>query len=103
MKIRRLTEIAAVVGGRIQDGDHDPAIRSVAIDSREVGPGTLFFALPGEHRDGHEFVADAISRSAAAAVVADRGRLSHETSSAPHLIVTDRGAPRARLARTGAV
>ena len=36
----------------------------VAIDSREVQPGDLFIALPGEHRHGQEFIPDAISRGA---------------------------------------
>jgi len=36
----------------------------VAVDSRQVQPGHLFIALPGEHRDGHEFIDDAISRGA---------------------------------------
>jgi len=36
----------------------------VAIDSRQVQPGDLFLALPGEHRDGHDFIADAIGRGA---------------------------------------
>jgi len=41
----------------------------VTFDSRAVGKGDLFFALPGETTDGHVFVADALSRGAAAAVV----------------------------------
>ena len=36
----------------------------VAIDSRQVQPGDLFIALPGEHRHGQEFIPDAISRGA---------------------------------------
>ena len=42
----------------------------VSIDSRAVGKGDLFVALPARARDGHDFVADALSRGAAAAVVA---------------------------------
>lgn len=41
----------------------------VVIDSREVQPGDLFVALPGEHVDGHRFVADAFRRGACAALV----------------------------------
>lgn len=42
----------------------------VTFDSRAVGKGDIFFALGGETTDGHGFVADALSRGAAAAVVA---------------------------------
>jgi UDP-N-acetylmuramoyl-tripeptide--D-alanyl-D-alanine ligase len=41
----------------------------VTFDSRAVAKGDLFFALAGETTDGHSFVADALSRGAAAAVV----------------------------------
>ncbi|MEP6807678.1 MAG: UDP-N-acetylmuramoyl-L-alanyl-D-glutamate--2,6-diaminopimelate ligase [Chloroflexota bacterium] len=46
-------------------------IGSIAYDSRQVTPGSLFFAVPGDHVDGHEFIADAVVRGAAA-VVAER-------------------------------
>jgi UDP-N-acetylmuramoyl-tripeptide--D-alanyl-D-alanine ligase len=41
----------------------------VTFDSRAVGNGDLFFALKGETTDGHGFVAEAMKRGAAAAVV----------------------------------
>jgi UDP-N-acetylmuramoyl-tripeptide--D-alanyl-D-alanine ligase len=41
----------------------------VAVDSRKVSNGDLFFALPGQRRDGAEFVAHALARGAVAAVV----------------------------------
>jgi UDP-N-acetylmuramoyl-L-alanyl-D-glutamate--2,6-diaminopimelate ligase len=50
-------------------GDPTVEIRDLAYDSRRVGPGTLFFAFPGEHRDGHEFAAAAVEAGAAALVV----------------------------------
>lgn len=40
-----------------------------SIDSRTVGAGELFFAVKGERFDGHDFVAAAVERGAAAAVV----------------------------------
>lgn len=44
-------------------------ISQVVIDSRQATPGTLFVALPGEHQDGHDYVADAFDRGAIAAIV----------------------------------
>ncbi len=44
-------------------------ISTTVIDSREARPGALFFAFEGEHADGHDYVADAFSRGAVAAVV----------------------------------
>jgi UDP-N-acetylmuramoyl-L-alanyl-D-glutamate--2,6-diaminopimelate ligase len=47
-------------------------VRDLAYDARAVGPGALFFAVPGERADGHEFAADAVERGAVALVV-ERG------------------------------
>jgi UDP-N-acetylmuramoyl-tripeptide--D-alanyl-D-alanine ligase len=44
-------------------------ISQVVIDSRQATPGSLFVALPGEHVDGHDYVADAFKRGAVAALV----------------------------------
>src|ERR671916_3101043 len=47
----------------------DVVITSLTFDNRLVGPGTLFFCVPGFTRDGHDFAADAVTRGAAALVV----------------------------------
>lgn len=44
-------------------------ITEAAIDSRQVIPGALFVALPGERVDGHDFVEDAFERGAVLALV----------------------------------
>lgn len=44
-------------------------VRALAYDSRNVQPGTLFFAVPGVHVDGHDFVAEAVERGAIGLVV----------------------------------
>lgn len=44
-------------------------LSTVVIDSRQAAPGSLFVALPGEHTDGHHYVAHAFSRGAVAALV----------------------------------
>jgi len=43
-------------------------VSGVEIDSRDVVPGDLFFALSGESTDGHRFVEGATAKGAAAAV-----------------------------------
>ena len=42
-----------------------------SIDSRTVAPGDLFFAIKGEHHDGHHFVTEVLERGAIAAMVSD--------------------------------
>jgi UDP-N-acetylmuramoyl-tripeptide--D-alanyl-D-alanine ligase len=61
-------DLARLTGGRLLARSDRP-IRGAAVDSRLVAPGELFVALPGEHTDGHAFVADAIARGAAAVIV----------------------------------
>jgi UDP-N-acetylmuramoyl-L-alanyl-D-glutamate--2,6-diaminopimelate ligase len=46
-----------------------PTPAAVGMDSRAVQPGTLYVAVRGSQADGHRFVADAVRRGAAAAVV----------------------------------
>jgi UDP-N-acetylmuramoyl-tripeptide--D-alanyl-D-alanine ligase len=58
-------EIAAATGGRARGGW---SVAGVSIDSRSVRPGELFIALRGPHHDGHDFVAQALERGAAAMV-----------------------------------
>ena len=60
-------EIATALGAAVPG---DLVATGVTFDSRAVGPGDLFFALSGESTDGHRFVADALARGAAAAVIA---------------------------------
>lgn len=43
-------------------------ITEAAIDSRQVIPGSLFVAIPGEQVDGHDFIADAFKRGASFAL-----------------------------------
>jgi UDP-N-acetylmuramoyl-L-alanyl-D-glutamate--2,6-diaminopimelate ligase len=50
-------------------GDLDIELASLAYDSREVGPGTLFFCVPGEKADGHEFAVAAVEAGAVGLVV----------------------------------
>ena len=42
---------------------------SVAVDSRLTLPGAIFFALPGEKTDGHQFLHEVWQKNAAGAVI----------------------------------
>jgi UDP-N-acetylmuramoyl-L-alanyl-D-glutamate--2,6-diaminopimelate ligase len=52
-------------------GDADVAVSGVSYRSKEVHPRSLFFAVPGEHVDGHEFAAEAVANGATV-IVAER-------------------------------
>jgi UDP-N-acetylmuramoyl-L-alanyl-D-glutamate--2,6-diaminopimelate ligase len=75
-----------------------PASAHLSIDSRQVGPGDVFIALPGRRTDGRTYVADAIARGAAA-IVTERGAAA-STGGVPLLQVE---ALDAQLARIGAM
>ena len=61
--------LAAAAGTEIvRDGDRGRAGRA-SIDSRDAGPGDLFFGLRGEHADGGEFAAAALEAGAWGVVV----------------------------------
>lgn len=58
------------LGGQLPpEGIPDQPLTNVVVDSREAQAGGCFVALRGEHRDGHDFVADAFGRGAVVAVV----------------------------------
>ena len=46
-----------------------PVITEAAIDSRQVIPGSLFVAIPGERVDGHDFLDEAFKRGASFALI----------------------------------
>ena len=67
--------IARAVGGTLAGGAADSGIGDVVIDSRVVTAGDLFVAIRGPRFDGHDFVADVMSRGAGAAIVEARAVL----------------------------
>jgi UDP-N-acetylmuramoyl-tripeptide--D-alanyl-D-alanine ligase len=46
-----------------------PVITEAAIDSRQVIPGSMFVAIPGERVDGHDFLEEAFKRGASFALI----------------------------------
>lgn len=61
-------ELAGLVDGQLMQAGSEPLFGG-AVDSRRVERGQLFFALPGEHADGHDFLASAVAAGAGGLVV----------------------------------
>jgi UDP-N-acetylmuramoyl-L-alanyl-D-glutamate--2,6-diaminopimelate ligase len=59
-------------------------ISDLAYDTRAVGPGALFFCVPGERHDGHAFAREAVERGAVVLVVERTLELD-----VPQLVVAD--------------
>jgi len=66
--VTRLGELAAAVGGSDPGRCTSADVTGVVTDSRLAGPGSLFFALPGERTDGHRFVDRLVGEGAFAVV-----------------------------------
>lgn len=64
----RLDAIAAKMDGAVVQGSPFHSFRSFGIDSRLIAKGALFFAIQG-HRDGHDYIRDAVDRGAAGIVI----------------------------------
>ncbi len=71
-----------------RQGPLPAGVTGISIDSRSIGPSDAFFAIKGDNRDGHEFVATALQNGAALCVVAadKRGQFPKD---APLLVVPD--------------
>ncbi len=74
--------IAAAAGGTVSG---DFVVNGVAFDSREIGAGDLFVAMPGTEYDGHRFVDGAFAKGAAGAIVSQP--IAH-----PNILVADTAA-----------
>jgi UDP-N-acetylmuramoyl-L-alanyl-D-glutamate--2,6-diaminopimelate ligase len=72
-----LFELLAEVNYLRLSGAPDVGITGIAYDSRKVVPGNLFACIPGQHTDGHLFIADAIARGAVA-ILAQSGRIAED-------------------------
>lgn len=70
-----VAQIAEIVGGELADISPEAAAErhvtgTVEFDSRAVGPGGLFLALPGARSDGHDHAAAAVAAGAVVVLAA---------------------------------
>lgn len=65
----KLSRVASLMHADLPAELADLEPTGYSIDSRSISPGNLFFAIRGQHLDGHQFVSQAFERGAIAAVV----------------------------------
>ena len=65
----QLERVIAALAPQDVIGRASVELTDLAYDARAVRPGALFFCVPGERHDGHDFAGDAIERGAVALVV----------------------------------
>ena len=61
--------VAEACGAEFRRGAGEIMAKNIRTDSRRAQPGDLFFAIKGEHFDGHDFLAEVAAKGAAAVVV----------------------------------
>jgi UDP-N-acetylmuramoyl-tripeptide--D-alanyl-D-alanine ligase len=61
--------LEAITRSTIHNASAATVITEAAVDSRQVIPGSLFVAIPGEKMDGHDFIDDAFKRGASFALI----------------------------------
>jgi len=88
VELRTLKFVTEACAATRLHGRPDLAVRGVCLDSRQVKPGDLFFAVQGERFDGHDFLPEAAARGAAA-LVCERGKVAKPPSGCAVLLVDD--------------
>ncbi|GGL44782.1 UDP-N-acetylmuramoyl-L-alanyl-D-glutamate--2,6-diaminopimelate ligase [Sporolactobacillus putidus] len=68
----KLTDCLEALTDFRQDGEGNPEITGVTVDSRKIKPGSLFFCIKGHQVDGHRFAEQAEKNGAAAIVAEER-------------------------------
>ena len=97
METRPLKFIAQACTAEIRRGDGETPVASVCTDSRQAKPGDVFFAIPGERFDGHDFLNEVAAKGVAAVVVAQK-KIPAPLPSCAVLAVDDVRAALGRLA-----
>lgn len=65
-----VAEIVALTGGQLLQGSPATPVSGFAYDSRKVGAGDCFVAMPGERVDGHDYTGKAAGAGAACVIAA---------------------------------
>ncbi|MCR5180004.1 MAG: UDP-N-acetylmuramoyl-L-alanyl-D-glutamate--2,6-diaminopimelate ligase [Bacteroidaceae bacterium] len=85
----KLSELISVVEPLCIQGSTEVEITDLDIDSRKVGPGHLFIAVPGTQVDGHQFIPKAIEQGATAILCQDTYTIPADSQDVTFVVVAD--------------
>jgi UDP-N-acetylmuramoyl-tripeptide--D-alanyl-D-alanine ligase len=90
MRRYQLRDVLAGTGGELSAPVEDRSIfLRLERDSRRVQPGDVFLAVKGENLDGHQYVAAALDKGAATAIVSREWAAEHPEITRPLILVDD--------------
>lgn len=75
MKPISLQQLATMAQGLLLRGNPVHMIQSAHFDTRQLEANSLFIAIQGEARDGHDFIQQAIESGATAALISDQRKI----------------------------
>ncbi|HLG94046.1 MAG TPA: UDP-N-acetylmuramoyl-tripeptide--D-alanyl-D-alanine ligase [candidate division Zixibacteria bacterium] len=82
-------QIAWAVKGELFGASQAEHFYAVSTDTRQLSRGDIFFALPGEKMDGHQYLKQAFAADAGLAVVSKVWYLQNRPEGKPLLVVPD--------------
>ncbi|WP_139490462.1 UDP-N-acetylmuramoyl-tripeptide--D-alanyl-D-alanine ligase [Brevibacillus dissolubilis] len=78
MQLTTLADIQTMAQGLIIQGEPSQGVRATHFDTRQLTADSLFVALKGEARDGHDYLLTAYEAGAVAALVSDQTKIPDE-------------------------
>ncbi len=97
MEARSLKFVAEACAAELKRGSGEMSIQGICTDSRQARAGDLFFAIPGERFDGHDFLNEVAAKGVAAVLLA-REKIPAPLPECAVLVVDDTRGALGRLA-----
>jgi UDP-N-acetylmuramoyl-tripeptide--D-alanyl-D-alanine ligase len=88
VEARSLKFVTDACDAELRRGVGETLVKNVCTDSRKAQPGDLFFAIKGEHHDGHDYLNEVAAKKAVAVVI-EHKKIPAELPGCAVLVVDD--------------